>query len=112
GWARLGLLLQAGPEARQEADVVVDLALAHSFAGGAHDEAALGLLGLDDLAQTLALGGVLDGPRDADVLRARHEDEIAAGEGQVGGDARALGAHRLLRHLDENLLALLEALLD
>ena len=55
---------------------------------------------------------VLDAARHADVVRRRHEDQMAAGQRDDRGDARALGADRLLGDLDEDLLALLEALLD
>ena len=109
----LGLLLDAGPEAGEEADVVVDLSLGHSLAGRADDEPALGrALGFDDRPQPVALGRVLDPARDADVARARHADEIAAGKRDVRSDAGPLGAHRLLGHLDEDLLALLDPFLD
>src|SRR5207245_9205734 len=104
---------EAGPQTRQEAHVVVDLPLRHALAGGAHDEAALRrALGLDDGAQAVALGGVLDAARDPEVLRPRHVDQVAAGQREVGGHARALGPDRLLRHLDQHLLAPAPALLD
>jgi hypothetical protein len=40
---------------------------------------SVGTLDLDDLAQAIALGGVLDAARDADVIGVGHEHEVAAG---------------------------------
>ena len=58
---RGGALLDAAPETREEADVVVELALRRPLGGRADDDAALrGPLRLDDLAQAVALGRILD----------------------------------------------------
>ena len=46
------------------------------------------------------------------MLDGRHEDDVAAGQGDVRGDPRPLGAHRLLEDLDDQLLALVEPVLD
>ena len=43
-----------------------------------------------------------------DVIDGRHVDHIAAGQGDVRGDARALLAERLLGDLDDDFLAFLE----
>ena len=108
-----GRLLDVRPEPREEADVVADLALGRTLAGRPHDEAVAGLaLGLDGVAKAVALLAVLDPPRDPDVVRPGHVHEIATRQGDVGGDARALRPDRLLRHLDEQLLAFLETFLD
>ena len=56
--------------------------------------------------QAAALVVVGDLARDAHVLDRGHEDEVAAGQGDVGGDARALVAERLLHHLHQDVLAL------
>ena len=53
-----------------------------------------------------------DAARDADVIDRRHEHQVAAGQRDVAGDARALGADRLLGHLDDDLLPFLEQVLD
>ena len=46
--------------------------------------------------------------RDADEVRERHQHEEPARQGDVGGHAGALGAHRVLEHLHHELLARLE----
>ena len=46
------------------------------------------------------------------MLDGRHEHQVAARQRDVRGDARALGAERLLEHLDHDLLALVQPLLD
>ena len=67
---------------------------------------------LDDVAQPapLLVGG--DAPRDADVIDRRHEHQVTAGQRDVAGRPRALGADRLLGHLDDDLLALFQQVLD
>ena len=56
-------------------------------------------------AQPLALGAVADLAAHADARREGHVDEEAAGQGDLRGDARALGGDRLLGDLDEDVLA-------
>jgi hypothetical protein len=53
-----------------------------------------------------------DAARDADVLHRRHVDDVAARERDVARHARALGADRVLGHLDDDLLPLLDDLVD
>jgi hypothetical protein len=76
-----------------------------AFAGGADDDAhALGDGELvDEGLEALALGGVLDLAGDAAAVGERREDEVAAGEGEVGRGARALGADGALGDLDDDL---------
>src|SRR5262249_57391363 len=91
-------LLDARPQAGEEAHVVADLTLAGALAGGPHDEPAVGgPLGLDDRAQPVALLDVLDAPREAEMARPRRQDEIATRQGDARGDPSALVADRLLR---------------
>ena len=71
-----------------------------------------GLQALDDVAEALPLLVVLDPARDADMARLRHVDDGAAGNGHEGRDAGPLGAERLLRDLDEDLLTAPQQLLD
>ena len=59
------------------------------------------------MLQALALFVGGDLARDADVVDRRHEDQEAAGQRDVGGDARAF-RDRLLGDLDEDLLARLQ----
>ena len=54
------------------------------------------------LAEPLALRALADLAADADARRERHVDEEAAGQGDLRGDARALGGDRLLGDLDED----------
>ena len=64
------------------------------------------------LAQALALGLVLDALRDADVRVLRQVDEQPAGEADLRRQPRALGADRVLDHLHQQRLALVQDLLD
>ena len=57
---------------------------------------------LGDFLQPLALFFALDAARDADVLGARHENHVAARQGDMRGNPRAFGAERILGHLHEN----------
>src|ERR1700742_3091495 len=71
-----------------------------------------GLLRLDRLAQALALFVGADPLRDADVIDGRQVHDVAARQGHVARDARALRADGLLRDLDDDLLALAHDLAD
>src|SRR5688572_14397055 len=46
------------------------------------------------------------------MVHGRHEDEEATGHGGMAGETRALGAERLLRHLDDDVLPLFQELFD
>ncbi len=110
-----GLALEQNrrPQLGEKLDVVLDFAVAHAFAGGADDEAAFGRADLIDcVAQPRALLGARYAARDAEMVRHRHEDEVAAGDRNRGGQPRALGAHRLLGDLDDDFLAAAELMLD
>jgi hypothetical protein len=60
------------------------------------------------MAQAGAIFGGSDFARDAGVIERGHVDEIAAGKGDVAGDARAFLAERLFGDLDNDFLALLQ----
>ena len=113
-FARLGLRANLFPGAAEEFHVAANFFFRRAFRGGANDESAReGNLGIaDDAAQTRALFGRADAPRDADVVYRRHVDEKAARQSDVTGDARALFAQRLLGDLNENFLPGLEHLGD
>ena len=66
----------------------------------------------DDVPQALALLLVLDAPRDADVIGRRHVDDVATGQADVRCDAGALRPDRLLRDLNQDLLAARELALE
>ena len=108
-------LRQVAPELGQVLDVVLHLALAGGLRHRADDEAAGQALGqeqLELLAQDLALDLVLDPLRDADVRILRQVDEQPPGEAHLRREARALGADRILDHLDQQRLALVQDPLD
>ena len=67
---------------------------------------------MHDLAELAALALVDDLARDADAVQARHQHQVAAGDADVGGEGRPLGADALLDDLDEHLVAAAEDLLD
>ncbi len=84
------------------------------LADGPDDDAAV-VRGHDvagQLLQAPPLLPVVDLPADADVGGVGHVDEEAAREGDLGGEPRALGADGFLRHLDQDLVALAEVVLD
>src|SRR5690606_3666866 len=107
----LGLrdLLALGGEAL---DVAGELLLARALGGGANDHARS--LGDDlphDLLQPVALG-VGELPGDAGHGAAGHEHDVAAGQGDLAGQPRALVADRVLGDLDQHGVAALQRELD
>jgi hypothetical protein len=92
------------PLLEQEVEVADEVAGFLALAGGADDDAhALGDGELvDELLEALALLRVLDLAGDAAAVGERREDEVAAGEGEVGRGARALGADGALGDLDDD----------
>ena len=101
------------PELDQELHVALELALGDVLGDGADDEARAGRAHrLDDVAQPPALLVRGDAPRDADVVDRRHEHQVTARQRDVAGGARALGADRLLRDLDDDLLPFLQQVFD
>ena len=78
-----------------------------ALAGGADDEAHT--FGnsefVDEGLEAFALGGVLDFAGDAAAVGERREDKVAAGDGEIGGGAGALGADGTLGDLDHDLTA-------
>ncbi len=109
---RLGLLLEPRPEAREVAQVALQVLEPVTLGDGAHDEAGvLGLELLGDVAQTLALA-LSEAPGDADAAPAGDVDKVAAGQGDLGAQPGALVAHRVLGDLHHDLLAVLERVPD
>ena len=113
---RLDALADLGPDLVEGVEVADDVFLGPAGGGGADDDAAGEAVRLaelaDDAAQAAALLARLDLARDADVIDRRHEHQEAARHRHVRGEARALGAERLLDDLDEDLLAFLEQVFD
>ena len=111
--ARLALLGDPAPQSEQEFHVVLNLFLRQSLAGGADDEAALRRSdALHGFAQASALLAVRNPPGDADVAHGRGVHELASGQGQVRGQPRPFGPDRVLGHLDEDFLVLLELVFE
>ena len=83
---------------------------------GANDHAAVEVVLvaelLDDAAQPGALFATVDLARDADVVHRRHEHQEAARQRDVAGQTSALGAKRLLGHLDDHVLAFFQQLFN
>ena len=63
-------------------------------------------------AEAFALGLVLDALRDADVRILRQVDEQPAGQADLGGKASPLGADRVLDHLHQQRLPLMQDTFD
>ena len=103
------------PGLREVAPVAQEVVAVTALARGARDEAPAPAL-LPDLLENgleaAPLLVVVDLPRDAHVLDRGHEDDVAAGQGHVGGDPRPLGAERLLQDLHHHVLPFVQAILD
>jgi hypothetical protein len=106
-------VLDLAPERVEEVDVGADLLVGAAERHRAHDEPYVLRAGrLAEGLQPLARRGVLDLLRHADAALVGQEDDVAAGQGEVGLAARALRADRVLHDLDHDLLADLERVLD
>ena len=103
------------PEAQQILAIALDLGLGALRPGGAHDQAhALWHVEFGhDLLQAAAVGGGGDFPGyPAPARRVRHQHGEPAGEREIRGQRRALGAAFLLHHLDQQDLAAVDDFLD
>src|SRR6185295_16743508 len=116
GARRLVALPHLGPDLVKRVEVAEDVLLGPSRRRGADDDAAGEPVRLaelaDDAAEPAALLTRFDLAGDADVIDRGHEHQEPARHRDVGGEAGALGAERLLDDLDDDLLAFLEELLD
>src|SRR5215218_6029157 len=107
-----GLALDCLPAGLEAGQVGAEVVGAGALGGGADDQAeTLGPDLLEDVAQPVALG-LGETPGDAEGVVLGLEDQVAAGQGDLGGEAGPLGPDRVLGHLDEHRLAGLEDLLD
>ena len=103
------------PRAREVPPVPQEgLGLAREPRGAGDQPPSAALLSelLEDRLEASPLVLVGDLARDPDVLHRGHEDDVAAGQRDVRGDPRPLGAHGLLEDLDHHLLTLVELVLD
>ncbi len=110
-----GARVEIVPQLREVLDVALHLALGGGLRHRADDEAAAVSVRQQQLelaAQAFALGFVLDPLRNADVRILRQVDEQPAREAHLRGQPRALGADRVLDHLHEQRLTLVQDLLD
>ena len=110
-----GLFADALPQAQQVFVVPLDLRLGAGGAGGTHDQphALRHVQGLDGALQALAVGGHGDLAADpAAPGGVGHQHAIASGQGQVGGERRALVAALFLDDLHQHDLAALDDFLD
>ena len=108
-------LAHALPHAHQVFVIPLDLGLGAGGARRAQDDAhSLGHLQLlGDFLQALAVGGVGDLARDAAAAPGiGHQDRIAAGEREIGGQGRALVAALFLDDLHQQDLPALDDFLD
>ena len=82
--------------------------------GGADDESGIlrRLQLVEDLPQPAALVLVLDLAADPALAHARHHHQDSAGNGQIRGQRRPLGADAFLDDLHDDLIAAAQAPLD
>src|SRR5450759_3182981 len=106
---------QVLPQLPQVLEIVQQLGVGGSLGHGADDEAAFFIGGqhlLHLVAQHLAPAFILDALRDADVRILRQVHQHPAGDADLGREACALGADRVLDHLHQQRLALGEDFFD
>ena len=103
------------PHAQEIFEVALDLGLGAACASGTQDDAHpfRNLEVLDEFLQALAIESICDLAGDAAASGGiGHQDRIAAGQREVGGEGCALVAALFLDDLDEQNLAALDDLLD
>ena len=98
-------LVDGVPLLKQHREIADEMARAGALGDGTHDDAhALGDgKVLDDSTEALALLRVVDLAGNSELLGERHENEVAAGEGDIGCDPRSLGSDWPLGDLDDDL---------
>ena len=102
------------PEVVEEVHVALQLFFALALRRGATDETTGNPLamGLHHALETMPLLFRRDLAGDAGMVHRRHVNDEAAGQSDMRSDPRALLAQRLLRDLDNNLLAFLKKVRD
>ena len=110
-FAPLDPCVHVRPQMSQEPQVALEILLGRAGCGGAHDDAHVLRL---ELASGAASGRARrrEPPADARALAVGREHQEPACQGKLHGHAGALGAHRVLDHLYQHLLAGLEQILD
>ena len=100
------------PQPLEEDEVALDVLCRGPLGRGADDHAARGRHDvLENVLEPLALG-VLEAARDTESLAVRDVDEEPAGQRDLRREPRALGLHRVLHRLHEDLLAPLDEVGD
>ncbi len=108
-----GALADLLPQPGEVEEVGLELLPPLALARRAHDQpAALHRQLVQDAEQALPLGLVLDAAGDAEMAHGRQQHQVAARQGDVGADARPLVGQRVLDHLDDDLLARLQQVVD
>ena len=112
--AVVGRDLDGPPKLHEVAHVPLQFLDRAADAGRAGDDAhAMGHFQLVDECPELVAVLALDAARNAAAAGiVRHQDEVASGEADEGGEGRALVAALVLLDLDDELLAFLERVLD
>jgi hypothetical protein len=105
--AGLALLPDLFVQPQQIIDIPFQIGLLLHAAGGPDDIAHVvrQLQTLHDLLELFSIAFLFDLAGDALGIRFRHQHHVAPGQGQVGGQGRALGAALFLDHLHQNFLA-------
>ena len=112
GLDHLGLLGDRDPSLLQSGDIAADVFLLDAFGRRADDHAGVGGHHFaQDLLEPLTFG-VRKLAADAGGRRARHIDEVPAGQRQLRGEPGALVSDRVLADLDDDIIAGFEGLLD
>ena len=110
--AVLRFLTDLVPDLAQTGDIGSQLLGAGMEGGGPHDHAvSLGTHLVDHFSESGPVV-VRQPAADPDAVRVGHQDEVAPGERRHPGQSGPLGTHRILRHLDQDVIALLEDVLD
>src|SRR5205807_8432674 len=100
-------LLDFGPFIEKEAQIAHEISGALALAHRSNDHAdAFGNVELaQNFAETIAFFRLFDFPRNAAAIAEWHQDQIAPGETEIGGDARSLCSNRALGDLHDDFRA-------
>ena len=107
--------VQRRPGAAQISDIVLQVHVGYGARQSAQDITTLVAFlhcRSHHLSQALAFDIVLDLLGDADVFGVRHVHQVARRQGDVRGKTRALGAERILDHLHDQFLTVVQEFAD
>jgi len=101
------------PELLEELDVGAEFGFGATFTFGAEDESEpFGGDAVSDAAESFSFLAVFDFAAHTDLAVFGHEDDVASGERDAGGDACAFGASGAFGDLDHQLLSGLDEFFD